>query len=457
VSPTERAGGSVDSSTSDDAAASPSPGGSSDDTGGTRRRASTDPRREAPARRSERSESATRRAGANLARLRQVGLADEVAVEPRQKAAPTTPPGRVIRPASRLDQTGELPVQRSRSNRPPASRVDQTGELPVQRSRSNRPPSGRERAANGDGAAPDEAAASRAPGGTDDCASAATATSAAVPTLPPIEIPEIVPAVPYVAPTAEPATEAVSPAIIAELNAAPAPTLFDDEAVPDATSASGVRRRRRPRVRKVTRVVRHVDPWSVFKVAIIFGLVLYGILLTAGVLLWNVAQDTGTVDNLERWFEDWGWTTFELNGGELYHAAWIGGLFGVVGLIGFAVLVATLFNLATDLVGGIRMTVLEEEVVARDTPPLRRFVLTRRPMRPSPAAGGVGRGTAVAAVETAVMATKPATTATTTVAATTSTGTPSNATPSNATTATEPVSETLDAALAPATIKPVED
>ena len=66
---------------------------------------------------------------------------------------------------------------------------------------------------------------------------------------------------------------------------------------------------RRPRVRRVTRVVRHVDPWSVFKIAIVFNLVLYGVLLTAGVLLWNVAYATGTVDNLERFFESFGWST----------------------------------------------------------------------------------------------------------------------------------------------------
>ena len=64
---------------------------------------------------------------------------------------------------------------------------------------------------------------------------------------------------------------------------------------------------RRPRVRQVTRVVRHVDPWSVFKVALVFNLVLYVVLLTAGVLLWNVAYATGTVDNLERFFESFGW------------------------------------------------------------------------------------------------------------------------------------------------------
>ena len=131
-----------------------------------------------------------------------------------------------------------------------------------------------------------------------------------------------------------------------------------------STAAVG---RRRPRVRRVTRVIRHVDPWSVFKVALCFSVVLYGVCLTAGVLLWNVAYTTGTIDNMERFFESFGWDTFEFKGGELYHNAWIAGLFAAVGLTGFIVLTVTLFNLITDLVGGVRVTVLEEEVVERDS------------------------------------------------------------------------------------------
>ncbi len=134
---------------------------------------------------------------------------------------------------------------------------------------------------------------------------------------------------------------------------------------------------RKPRVRRVTRVVRHVDPWSVFKIAIIANVVLYLIVLTAGVLLWNVAYATGTIDNVERFFESFGWSSFEFNGGEIYHNAWIGGLFVVIGFTGLAVLLATLFNLITDLVGGMRFTVLEEEVVEARSSPMRRFVVRR--------------------------------------------------------------------------------
>ncbi|MFT6291493.1 MAG: hypothetical protein ACJAR2_002095 [Ilumatobacter sp.] len=141
---------------------------------------------------------------------------------------------------------------------------------------------------------------------------------------------------------------------------------------------------RKARVRKVTRVVRHVDPWSVFKVALIAHLVLYIIVLTASVLLWNVANATGTVDNVERFFESFGWSSFEFNGGELYSAGWIAGLFVVIGLTGLAVLAATLFNLITDLVGGVRFTVLEEEVIETRMSPMRRFVV-RRPEPEVPA------------------------------------------------------------------------
>ena len=130
-------------------------------------------------------------------------------------------------------------------------------------------------------------------------------------------------------------------------------------------SNSSSKRRARRRVRRVTRVVRHVDPWSVFKVALAFSVVLYGVCLTAGVLLWNVAYTTGTIDNVQKFFESFGWSSFRFKGGELFHNAWIGGLFACVGLTGMALLAATLFNLITDLVGGIRVSVLEEEVVER--------------------------------------------------------------------------------------------
>ena len=118
----------------------------------------------------------------------------------------------------------------------------------------------------------------------------------------------------------------------------------------------------KPRVRRVARVIRDIDPWSVFKVGLAFHLVCYFVALISLVLLWNVAQSTGTLDNVENFMESFGWETFRFDGSELFGNLWILGLLGVILGTGLWVLLATIFNLISDLVGGVRVTVLEEEV-----------------------------------------------------------------------------------------------
>jgi hypothetical protein len=113
----------------------------------------------------------------------------------------------------------------------------------------------------------------------------------------------------------------------------------------------------------VTRVIRDIDPWSVFKVGLIFHFVAYLIVLLASVLLWSVASATGTIDNIQQFMKSFGWESFEFKGGQLFVNVMILGLFGVILATALLVLAATVFNLITDLVGGIRVTVLEEEVV----------------------------------------------------------------------------------------------
>jgi len=193
--------------------------------------------------------------------------------------------------------------------------------------------------------------------------------------------------IPHQPPPAASAATAVAPTP----TAAPSPpvTAWGDHMAggPVGPQAASLRAPgRRPRVRRVTRVLRHIDPWSTFKVALLFSAVAYVVLLTSGVLLWRVAESTGTLDNVERWFTQFGWETFELKGGEIFHNAWIIGLFGAIGLTGAFVLTATLFNLVSDIVGGVRLTVLEEEVVERTVSSTRRYVVRRPPVAGDPAA-----------------------------------------------------------------------
>ena len=131
---------------------------------------------------------------------------------------------------------------------------------------------------------------------------------------------------------------------------------------------SAVTPKDRPRVRRVSRVIRDIDPWSVFKVGLVFHLVLYFVVLISLVLLWNVAESTGTIENVENFMESFGWESFSFDGGALFKNLWVLGLFMVVLFTGLWVLIATIFNLITDLVGGIRVTVLEEEVRASNDP-----------------------------------------------------------------------------------------
>jgi hypothetical protein len=125
----------------------------------------------------------------------------------------------------------------------------------------------------------------------------------------------------------------------------------------------------RHRVRKVTRVIRDVDAWSVFKVAAVLHAALYFVVLITGFLLWNVGSATGTIDNVEQFLGSFGWDSFEFQGAELFRSFAFFGLFGIVLGAGIWVLAAVVFNLITELVGGIKVTVLEEEVVARTVEP----------------------------------------------------------------------------------------
>ncbi len=133
------------------------------------------------------------------------------------------------------------------------------------------------------------------------------------------------------------------------------------------------RRAHRPRVRRVTRVVRRIDTWTVFKLSLLFWAVAYLILLVAGVLLWSVAISTGTVDNVESFIKDLlALDSFTFDGQKIFRASWVLGAFMAVAGTGLTVTMAVLYNLFADLVGGVRVTVLEEEVVQR--PPTRRSV-----------------------------------------------------------------------------------
>ena len=135
---------------------------------------------------------------------------------------------------------------------------------------------------------------------------------------------------------------------------------------PDAARRDGKGKggRRRPR----REVVRRIDTWSVLKVSVVFYVALYSVFLIAGVLLWTAATSTGLRHNVERFIADLiASGKFHFVGSELFRGAVIGG--GALVILGTAanVLLSVLYNLISEVIGGLSI-VVEERPLRRAAP-----------------------------------------------------------------------------------------
>lgn len=124
------------------------------------------------------------------------------------------------------------------------------------------------------------------------------------------------------------------------------------------------RRTARREARRVRRVLYGFELWSVLKVSLLFYLCAWGVFLLAGVILWNVINSQGYVERFENFIlEIFNYETFTINGDELFRwYLWLG-LFSVLVLTALTVVLCLLYNLISILVGGIRVTLIEEETV----------------------------------------------------------------------------------------------
>ncbi|MFN0091327.1 MAG: DUF3566 domain-containing protein, partial [Acidimicrobiales bacterium] len=124
----------------------------------------------------------------------------------------------------------------------------------------------------------------------------------------------------------------------------------------------------RLQARKVGRLVRRVEPWSVLKFSLVYLLALDLALLLAGAALWRLGAGAGWIEDLERFVgELFQLDAFRFDGRQIFSvAALVGFLFVLCGALA-ATGLAALFNLISDLTGGIRLSVVEEET-ARPAP-----------------------------------------------------------------------------------------
>jgi hypothetical protein len=109
-------------------------------------------------------------------------------------------------------------------------------------------------------------------------------------------------------------------------------------------------------------VVRRVDVWSVFKVSFVFYLCVLVVMLVAGTVLWNVAEAFGVITTLEKLVRSlFALTSFQLH--PLTALMWSGAVIGALCFIGllFNILAAVLYNLISDVIGGIQVTVVGDQ------------------------------------------------------------------------------------------------
>ncbi len=118
----------------------------------------------------------------------------------------------------------------------------------------------------------------------------------------------------------------------------------------------------RPRGQGIRRrtTVRKVDPWSVLKLSLVFYFCLLLVVMLGLAVFWAVVNRLGVVDTLLAFLGELQFDV-EIDGGNLARAVFLTGLLNVVLWSGINVFAALLYNLVADVVGGLRVTLLDDE------------------------------------------------------------------------------------------------
>lgn len=105
--------------------------------------------------------------------------------------------------------------------------------------------------------------------------------------------------------------------------------------------------------------IRRVDPFSVLKLSLIFYFCTLLVAMLAISLLWSVVERLGIIDQGIGILSEMA-LEVSIDIGNIGRAIFLFGLLNVVLLTGVNVFLAFLYNLISDLLGGVRMTLAED-------------------------------------------------------------------------------------------------
>jgi len=138
------------------------------------------------------------------------------------------------------------------------------------------------------------------------------------------------------------------------------PTAVTAPSPASAGRAPAARSSRKAQRRHARVVIRKVGPWSVFKMSLIFYFCVMLVILGAGVILYGMLGAIGALDSTTRLIRDlFADQTFVIDGQWLFSRGLAIGLAMVVIWSLINVFIAFLYNLISDLVGGIEVTLAE--------------------------------------------------------------------------------------------------
>ena len=128
-------------------------------------------------------------------------------------------------------------------------------------------------------------------------------------------------------------------------------------------------------VRRVRRVLRKIDPWTVLKVSIIFNLIIVMAISIGIAIAWSLLRNSGIPDSIVDSINEL--AIFEedisLDGPSYFRVMVFFSIVSTILLTGLATLSAVFYNLISDVVGGVEFVVLEEVLeMPRTTPAVRQ-------------------------------------------------------------------------------------